>query len=256
MVVSTKNLTETGWKILINLGVVKDDNKYSISKVSGVSYAGIHKTIKQLLNLYLIEISRTEKSSKNPKMDVEYYKLSKVGLFNALTRKITWDYINEIAQVQSDNLPLIFGKWEFFKENKILEKIIYNLKIGVIENYEPLSHLSLGEYYNYEKDKGKMITITKDLYNSLGLDTDPYTISRAAGIIMRDISYVLTQAALRVHGFEHESYLIDGELEFMKILKQDKELREFISTEIKDKLDNSEMRIKSVKTWKIKFENL
>ncbi|MEM4521168.1 MAG: helix-turn-helix domain-containing protein [Candidatus Bathyarchaeia archaeon] len=55
-------------------------SKYEIAEASGRAYSAIHKAVASLLDRGLISVERVAASSKNRKIDVEYYKLTDTGL--------------------------------------------------------------------------------------------------------------------------------------------------------------------------------
>lgn len=50
------------------------------------------------------------------------------GLLKILAEKETWDFIEEIADKQSHKLPIVFGNWEYFRKNKVRNRVIKAMK--------------------------------------------------------------------------------------------------------------------------------
>jgi len=105
-------------KVLLYLTCNKA-NKWEIAQKLNKSYSNIHSTIKQLLRQNLICVSHRKRSSKNPKIDVEYYTVTFQGLITALVQPESLKYADQIAEQQEKLLPLIFGKWQHFKNSGV-----------------------------------------------------------------------------------------------------------------------------------------
>jgi DNA-binding transcriptional ArsR family regulator len=120
-----KRRERTRPKVLLFLAKNGEGSKWEISRGLKKAYSNVHSTIKELLDLGLIEVKRKRKSAKNPKMEVEYYRLTFSGLFAALLQpKITWEDICEIAERQAKMLPLIFGKWSHFRASGVPDEYL------------------------------------------------------------------------------------------------------------------------------------
>lgn len=117
-------------KILLFLAQKKPASKWEIAKVLNKSYGNIYATIQQLLNRNLIKIEYKKPSAKNPKIEVEYYSITILGLFeviNSFSPKELDGNMDVIAKKHADKLPLVFGKWEHFSKHGFREQAILNL---------------------------------------------------------------------------------------------------------------------------------
>ena len=81
-------------------------------------------TLSRLEKKHMVN-SRQEKKGRKRK----FYELTFFGLIACLTYKWAWQLIDEIAEAKKNMLPLVFGKWTFFKKEKLLDEIIGRLKI-------------------------------------------------------------------------------------------------------------------------------
>lgn len=123
-----KQRTSTYFSILFDIAVNGPKSMWELASRLNKSYGNIHDTVKKLTKEKekMIEPIRTEPSSKNPKIQVEYYDINIWGLFFILQHEKILEYIDEIAARQKDKL-IIFEKWDFFKERGV-EK---NLKFAI-----------------------------------------------------------------------------------------------------------------------------
>ena len=90
-------------KVLTFLARKTEANRWQIKKQLRVSYSNVYNAIEGLLKDKLIRISKTKRSAKNPKIDVDYYQLTFIGLLTGISRKGIWKYIDEVANAQKIN---------------------------------------------------------------------------------------------------------------------------------------------------------
>lgn len=109
---------------LVILGYIAINNRASrwqISQNTKKSYSNIHKSVKTLLKMELIEVVGVEPSKKNPKLEVEYYTLTRKGLMLMLCL-MTEDSAKNVLGVIAENYGnacLIFKKWALFKQKNV-----------------------------------------------------------------------------------------------------------------------------------------
>lgn len=84
IIINSIILTETQKSILGHLIDKKELNRYEISKATKHAYSGIHKAVKKLLRDGFIEISRKDKGQRNPNMEVEFYRITWLGIIEFL----------------------------------------------------------------------------------------------------------------------------------------------------------------------------
>lgn len=95
----------------------KKDNVASSNKT-------VLKALSNLERIHMIEFKR-EKEGRKRKL----YNLTFTGLIACLRYQQTWQSIDIIAESRKDMLPLIFGKWRFFKKEHILDDIVLNVQL-------------------------------------------------------------------------------------------------------------------------------
>jgi len=136
--------------ILGYLAIHNHANKWQIAKDMKKSYSNIHKTIKELLRIGIIKITRVQPGTKNPKIEVEYYTLTPTGLLLALcsvteaTKESVWGLIAKNYR----NTCLTFKKWPLFEQKHIEHIVVKRLK-------DTLSfiHFLVTDVYRYLGDK-------------------------------------------------------------------------------------------------------
>lgn len=131
-------------------------SKWQLAKELEKPYSVIYKNIKKMVMYHLVEVTKVEPSQKNPKIKVEFYNLTVGGLIDFLNYERPWRYIEEIIQTHSKKLPLIFGKWKFFKRKKLSEIIIDRLLWGVLSYRTQLpktffAYNVVGDHDDFEK---------------------------------------------------------------------------------------------------------
>lgn len=115
-------------KILLALAKNKEpQTHYLLWKKHEV--ASSNKTVLATLNRLkdstpsMIEFHQEKKGRRR-----KFYKLTFDGLIGCLRHEESWRSIDQIAEAQKTMLPLIFGKWNFFKKENILDEIIRRFK--------------------------------------------------------------------------------------------------------------------------------
>jgi len=147
---------ETRLRILEYIARHGEASKWQLAQELKKSYSVIYKNIKKMLVYGFLKIVRVEPSQKNPTITVEFYNLTVGGLIDFLNYERPWSYIDEIAQTHSKKLPLIFGKWKFFKRKKLTETIINRLLWGVLSYRTQLPKIFfaydvVGDHGDFEK---------------------------------------------------------------------------------------------------------
>lgn len=83
-------------------------------------------TLNRLEKKHMID-SRQEQVGRKRK----FYNLTFFGLLASLTYRKAWQWIDEIAAAQKNMLPLVFGKWAFFKKEHVLDEVMERLKFEI-----------------------------------------------------------------------------------------------------------------------------
>jgi hypothetical protein len=110
-----RNMT---FQILGSLALNGPQNKWQLSKGLKGAYSHIHKEVQCLLDggaICAIDKKRAERTIHM----IDYYDITLLGILRLLTTQYYLNQIEAIAMQNASKLPLIFGKWEFFKKEKI-----------------------------------------------------------------------------------------------------------------------------------------
>ena len=108
--------------------------------------------LKRLDDSYHAIESRREHTGRRRK----FYHLTFFGLLATLTYGKAWQLIDEIAKAREEMLPLIFGKWSFFRKEHILDEIIERLRAGTF-----LLWKSSASYFILPETLSKFLEIRK-----------------------------------------------------------------------------------------------
>jgi DNA-binding PadR family transcriptional regulator len=128
MEVSMHELTETEGKILSVLAKKGIKTYYDIYKKEKLcSSSTAWKLVKKLEKNGFIEVKK-EETFRIRGRKKKHYGLTFKGLIAALRKRESWEHIDNIANLQTKLLPLIFGKWRHFKQNVDAEKLTDALK--------------------------------------------------------------------------------------------------------------------------------
>src|SRR5208337_736180 len=99
----------TAKEVLVLLTTSEPKSKWQIKKELGKSYGNVHETIKILLREGMVRIEKSEHSTRNPKIDVEYYGLTICGLIRVLATEEKPEILDKIAETQKTLLPMVLG---------------------------------------------------------------------------------------------------------------------------------------------------
>lgn len=167
-----KKLTRMAWDILSYLTENTEANRWQISQETNRSYSSVHETIKKLIDYKLVQITKMEPSKKNPKIEVEYYGLTKIGLLHTLTLRGPSD-IDKIAETHRDKL-LFFKKWHLIEDNRAKRFIAKEFIAGL---HEVLNTLWSNDYLK-SKDPDLFNFDEKNFEEDCFRDIETITISR------------------------------------------------------------------------------
>jgi DNA-binding PadR family transcriptional regulator len=116
--------------ILMVLAQEKSRTHYELWKQDKVARS--NKTVLEKLSLLekkgLIRSSQEKVGRKR-----KSYELTMIGLIVTLRYERAFKYIDKIAKTHEMMLPLVFGKWSFFKEKGILNEVIERLQSSVVQ---------------------------------------------------------------------------------------------------------------------------
>lgn len=229
------SLTKIQAEILLHIAKHKQANKYEISQSLNKSYSSIYNGINCLLEHKLVKVQRTEPGEKNPKIEVDYYALTLSGLLVTFDYTPTWNYIDQIAEKQADKLPLIFGKWQFFINKGVRDKVAKRFEGAVLSELWNLTKETIRFVESEETKKGIEIFRKEKMTSVLDLE-------RTLTVNTLMFSYVWPPS------FKLEKYY-DEELEWTKILMQDSDLADFWFKEAEELLDLYKGYVHNIESW-------
>jgi DNA-binding PadR family transcriptional regulator len=226
--------TDTKKAILSFLAQNKPTSKWQLARALKKSYGNVHATIQELLQdkHKPIKVDEVRKSNKNPKIEVEYYRLTLEGLAEALALDTQlWKTIDHLVETHQDKL-LIFKKWEFFRKKNLTKQIIDNLKLALVGILRERIDLKFGGLRFGFRDR---LEFSEE-----------------------ELQKTIDSAVLGCHGlryFKNEKDL-SSFLETLKVCKEDKELNDFVLSELDSFKRIEEDRLESVKNGSRFFESL
>lgn len=248
-----EQLSKTDIDILYTLAVKKETSRYELKDITNRAYSGIHRSISKLLSMKLIYETRTEPNKKNRNVEVKYYSLTNIGLFNTLGLVKTWENIDLVANTHPEKYPLIFGKWGFFKENGILELIVERLFNGVYMGLHILGNTPYEDIDYLESEN----TVLDEFSNEFIKEIKRRFI-RNRNIIRPKPEIALTQAVFGIHEFPKTTIKSMSFKELNKIwnvCKQDTELRNYYLQENSDEIKSGERDLINLHFWENIFLN-
>lgn len=114
--------TQTAPRVLRYLAMNKPSSKWQIAKALKKSYSNIHATIQLLEKARCIEVVERKPSEKNPKIKVEYYDLTFLGLIGALSHLFPTE-IDQVARAKQHKW-LIFKEWAALTRDPEVKKLL------------------------------------------------------------------------------------------------------------------------------------
>ena len=128
-----KNGLDTTQKILKMLALQREKAQYDLPEELEIHYSTVFRQLKKLEKKNLVKVVKTEKARKRGK-DKKFFGLTLLGWLTCYGQNIlTTEYIPNLVEAFKDEVPLILGKWDYFKNEgveKIAEKHLVNtLKI-------------------------------------------------------------------------------------------------------------------------------
>lgn len=146
-------------KVAEYLALVGEAHKYKIAKDLKLHPSRVNEGMKRLEKLKLVKSREIGKARTG--LPMRGYSLTLEGIAAVLThRHKLWDKIDIIAEKNRGLLPLIFGKWDFFKKLEvILELATDSLKVAFFGLSFAISFSDMKRRTNplSDKDNKKMV---------------------------------------------------------------------------------------------------
>lgn len=313
--IKNKRQFQTSMKILFQIAVSEKAYQSELRKKLGkkeISYRSLLRHLESLKKIDCIEIDHLEPSSKKGK-DKNVWRVTFIGflllikiLLEEITSYFSIDYIehviekdpetferikkrekwqkynekigqlNNLAKRHPEVLPLIFGKWQFFEDTNIKNRVIYRLSYTryYLEGYirKILTTRDLEEQHNriedfkriekenlegflklikYEDEADHLSKATENMITALyDLSENPLIIEEDAQETIYNLVFGLAGLIFGLSGplldpIKGENYLLT--------LCKDEEIRKYIDNEIRKRRTIIE---KSLKNQLVELDNL
>lgn len=221
-------------------------------------------TLSRLEKKHMVN-SRQEKKGRKRK----FYELTFFGLIASLTYKWAWQLIDEIAEAKKNMLPLVFGKWAFFKKEHILEEIIGKLKLACYQFWKssvsykivPETISSLFEWKKL-KARGKLgptdrtvplAIYERNVYGMTSWREMPDVTSFVLGI--SDLAGLPMNPLRTIPGMKKEELrkvesAVDGRRALLQVLRRDPDLKNYLDDRLRLDTAILEAKIENVESWR------
>ena len=170
-----------------------------------------------------------------------------------LKRKIRSESANvnfdRLASRHSDFLPLIFGKWQFFKDNGLedfiiesLKQVLYNLPDNLdllITESEEKRGLEIMDIIYTPEAASKMVKEIEDAKNKI--------LEGIEGIAEEEFPYRITKSILLSEG---QTVTDDQYRHFLDVLTKDKELRDFYDSVLSRAEEQYQAYLMRLQSWR------
>lgn len=206
------------------------------------------KALSNLERIHMIEFKR-EKEGRKRKL----YNLTFTGLIACLRYQQAWQSIDKIAESKKDMLPLVFGKWRFFKEEHILEDVIKNLQLiapmlwkhTVSLRHFPETLYSFLMIDAVRKPRKLMITKTQHI-QKVEVDVNRWVF----GISHLPWWPIDTPS----NGVERVTY-VQKQKSLLQVLRRDPDIEKYIDAELRRNEQAFEWHKENVKSWREWFQS-
>jgi hypothetical protein len=92
-------------------------NSYEVKRGLDASYSVVHKWMRRSEQQGFVSPNPEKKGQKG--VMTKPYRLTLAGLANAFENEELWSHVDQIAGNWSELAPLVFGKWNYFKEREL-----------------------------------------------------------------------------------------------------------------------------------------
>lgn len=242
-----KQRINTQRAILWALALGKEISQYDLPEHIGKHYSTVLRRLKDLETMFLVKVDREERSRKRGK-DKKIYTLILFGLIEVLKDREAFVAIEKISENWSELLPLILGKWRFFKAQGC-EKIIAPRLLRAAKQ-EP-SYFSLIHTPRERMSDKETLEFLRDLFGEREAEKHQKEMERAHESIINSLEGLVRHRITRnvLLGFELGTHSIEDQVKLLSVLKKDSELRAFVESEYESMEEN-------LKSWKRNWEGL
>ena len=241
-------------KILLALAQNNNQTHYQLWKKHQVASSNktVLATLKRLEKEEMIE-SRQETTGRKRK----FYNLTFNGLIICLKHEAAWGSIDQIAEAQKEMVPLLFVKWDFFKEEKIIDEIIQRFKEVVDslwDNMTAIAFLPKGIHDFRKLLNGKFNQVLCNKYKII--QRKPF-----AGVPIRQLLFTskvfgITHTSLLPMNSEKSSPSIEKQKNLLQVLQRDSELKNYIGSILEIIEIGITLESENIRCWRKWFQQL
>lgn len=154
-------LSEGQIQVLRGLAKEGPINTYRLAQKTGKAYSFVFNSLKELERRKMILIKRTDDTERGTKAKI--YDMNLEGVLLILQREVSHEvkkrdhgFIRKIIESYSSFLPLVFGKWNYFKKTGLEKLFLLRLKITL--DTHKYDHLRKGTgYFPWLEDKQQIV---------------------------------------------------------------------------------------------------
>ena len=207
------------------------------------------KALSNLERIHMIEFKREEEGRKR-----KLYNLTFTGLITCLRYQQAWQSIDKIAGSKKDMLPLVFGKWRFFKKERILDDIIQNLQLVASilwKHTVSLRHFPETLYGFLVIDavrKPRKLIVTK----TLNIQKSEVNVNRLVFGIYHLAWWPIDTPS---NGVER-MWSVQKQKSLLQVLRRDPDIEKYIDAELRHNEQAFERHKENVKSWREWFQSI
>ena len=288
----TKTTVKPEIKILRVLAHHREFEQYNLPKETNISYRTILRFLKPMEKADLIRLVRTEPSEKGGK-DRKIYETTFSGLIRAIkpiaekydyaeekVKKEIEETVDQIMAIHKGKFPLIFGKWNFFRENNVIDIIVKRFIRAVLGSNLPF-YTHVLEITKQQLQNAKTGHPDKELeqfMNELHGETEGKKKFEELSQAMKGIDEALKNMHTCMHAYElrvsqgmrdltnktlglFSVGFVDGQFKdeknesmfLLQVLRKDSELKAYIENELNEIEREYTQYLANVKSWKQQF---
>ena len=239
----------TELQILEVLALEKEFAQYDMPKRIGKNYRTVLRHLHDLTENGLIRLSRTEESKKGGK-NRNIFTLTRRGLHLALTGEKVWENIDGVARNYADELPLIFGKWDFFIKKGLRDTIIARLQAAITAFSIQLGKEWIRIVEGPSEDKIKILI---EYGGQEKADMTVWAYKQAVG----DLTNSVLGFNLYLHPKHGDKNKFMQEcMQLIRVLREDPDIERYLENEFKFWEESCIEESENARAWRKWFESL
>ena len=220
-------LSENQVKVIEFLVKANPKNAYRIYKLSGISYSYVFNTLKELEKRRLIELKKeidTEKGTRAKIFDLTLEGVLIVLKHRFYDLKTKQDFLRKITENYRTMIPLVFGKYEYFKKIGLEE--LYRIRLGkIVLGYTHTTFRKGTGYYPWLEQKEQITCFFylfdfNRLYDSNIKNFDPKVWLNALRNDKDIKKYILEELQQDKKSLENHQRVITKTISFLENMEQ------------------------------------